>query len=112
MKLSVIVPVYGVEKYIARCAESLLRQDYADKELIFVDDASPDRSVAVLQELLSHYPDQQVTLLRHSENRGLAAARRTGMEAAAAELAAAAQEAAQEAAVAEAEAKGEAPAEA
>ena len=85
MKLSVIVPVYGVEKYIARCAESLLRQDYADKELIFVDDASPDRSVAVLQELLSHYPDQQVTLLRHSENRGLAAARRTGMEAASGE---------------------------
>ena len=54
MKLSVIVPVYGVEKYIARCAESLLRQDYADKELIFVDDASPDRSIAILQELLPH----------------------------------------------------------
>lgn len=82
MKLSVIVPVHGVEKYIARCAESLLRQDYADKELIFVDDASPDRSIAILQELLSHYPDQQVTLRRHSQNRGLAAARRTGMEAA------------------------------
>ena len=86
MKLSVIVPVYGVEKYIARCAESLLRQDYADKELIFVDDASPDRSVAILQELLSHYPDQQVTILRHSENRGLAAARRTGMKAASGEF--------------------------
>ena len=82
MKLSVIVPVYGVEKYIARCAESLLRQDYADKELIFVDDASPDRSIAILQELLPHYPDRQVTILRHSENRGLAAARKTGMEAA------------------------------
>ncbi|MCR5050212.1 MAG: glycosyltransferase [Paludibacteraceae bacterium] len=82
MKVSVVVPVYGVEKYIARCAESLLNQDYEDKELIFVDDASPDESMTILQELLLHYPSQQVTLLRHSINRGLAAARKTGMAAA------------------------------
>jgi len=80
MKLSVIVPVYGVEKYIARCAKSLLSQEYADKELIFVDDASPDNSMTILQELLSHYPSQQVTILRHTVNRGLAVARRTGIE--------------------------------
>ena len=50
MKLSVIVPVYGVEKYIARCAKSVLEQTYADTELIFVDDASPDSSIPVLRE--------------------------------------------------------------
>lgn len=82
MKLSVIVPVYGVEKYIARCAKSILEQTNADMEFIFVDDASPDRSIEILEEVLSHYPTQQVTILHHDTNQGLAAARRTGLEAA------------------------------
>lgn len=82
MKLSVIVPVYGVEKYIERCAKSLLEQTYRDKELIFVDDASPDGSIDMLNAVLAHYPSQQVSVLRHAHNRGLAAARKTGLEAA------------------------------
>ncbi len=82
MKLSVIVPVYGVEKYIARCAKSVLEQTYADTELIFVDDASPDSSIPVLREELRRYPHQQAVILRHATNRGLAAARKTGIEAA------------------------------
>jgi glycosyltransferase involved in cell wall biosynthesis len=82
MKLSVIVPVYGVEKYIARCAESLFGQTYADKEIIFVDDASPDRSLVILQNVLVRYTDINVRILHHSVNRGLAAARKTGIEAA------------------------------
>ena len=82
MKLSVIVPVYGVEKYIARCAKSLLEQTHPDKELIFVDDASPDGSIEVLKTVLAQYPSQQVSILRHEHNRGLAAARKTGLEAA------------------------------
>lgn len=82
MRLSVIVPVYGVETYIARCAKSLLEQTYADKEIIFVDDASPDQSVAVLEEVLKDYPKESVTILHHAKNRGLAAARKTGLEAA------------------------------
>ena len=82
MKFSVIVPVYGVEKYIARCAESLLNQHYADKELIFVDDASPDDSMTILQKVLSRYSAQHVTILHHTINQGLAAARKTGMKAA------------------------------
>ena len=85
MKLSVIVPVYGVEKYIARCAKSLLEQTYADKEIIFVDDASPDRSIEILQSVLQSYPQTKVTILHHDTNRGLAAARKTGLEAAAGE---------------------------
>ena len=82
MKLSVIVPVYGVEQYIARCAKSLLEQTCADKELIFVDDCTQDRSVEILEELLTHYPAQQVTILHHDKNQGLAAARKTGLDAA------------------------------
>ena len=81
MKLSVVIPVYGVEKYIARCARSVLEQTYADKEIIFVDDASPDKSMGVLNEVLKEYAIP-VTILHHPVNRGLAAARKTGIEAA------------------------------
>lgn len=81
MKVSVIVPVYRVERYIARCAKSLLEQTFSDKEIIFVDDASPDRSVEVLKSVIANC-SQQVQILHHAQNRGLAAARKTGLEAA------------------------------
>ena len=81
MRVSVIVPVYGVETYIVRCAKSLLGQTCKDYELIFVDDASPDRSVALLESVLADCP-QPVTILHHPQNRGLAAARKTGLAAA------------------------------
>lgn len=80
MKISIIIPIYNVEPYIERCARSVLEQRYADKEIIFVDDASPDRSVAILESVLEQYPSQQVTILHHPRNRGLAAARKTGLE--------------------------------
>lgn len=82
MKLSVVVPVYGVEKYIARCAKSLLEQTYADKEIVFVDDASPDRSVEILKQVLDDYPHVQTRILSHAVNLGLAATRKTGLDAA------------------------------
>ena len=47
-KLSVLVPVYGVEKYIERCARSLFDQTLDDIEYIFVDDCTPDRSIEIL----------------------------------------------------------------
>lgn len=57
IKLSVIVPFYGVEKYIARCAESLMRQTTQDDvEFIFVNDATKDNSFDVLQKVLTEYP--------------------------------------------------------
>ena len=82
MKLSVVIPIYGVEKYIARCVQSVLEQDYAAKELILVDDSSPDRSMAVVSSLLAQYPQTEVHIIHHPHNRGLAAARKTGIEAA------------------------------
>ena len=53
MKISVLVPVYGVEKYIARCAESLFGQTYADLEFVFVDDCTPDHSIDVLRSVMA-----------------------------------------------------------
>lgn len=55
-KVSVIIPVYNVANYIERCARSLFEQTLDDMEFIFVDDASPDDSVQILQETLSYYP--------------------------------------------------------
>lgn len=80
-KVSVIVPVYKVETFIGRCAESLFSQTLADVEYIFVDDASPDGSMEVLEKVLVRHPDRKphVRILRHECNKGLPAARNTGL---------------------------------
>ena len=83
--ISVIVPVYNVERFITRCAHSLFAQTMdAGVEFIFVDDATPDNSIEALQNCLRQYPQRQkqVKLLRHSVNKGLPAARNTGLQAA------------------------------
>lgn len=82
--LSVIVPVYGVEKYIERCARSLFEQTLDNIEYIFVDDCSPDNSIAILKRIIEDYPCRKshVRILRHTENKGLPITRQTGMRAA------------------------------
>lgn len=80
--LSILIPVYGVETYIRRCAEALFSQTLKDGvELIFVDDASPDRSSEIIMESLERFPERkdQVKLIRHERNRGVAAARLTAL---------------------------------
>ena len=47
MKLSIIVPIYNVEKYLPQCIDSILNQDYVDFELILVNDGSPDDSLSI-----------------------------------------------------------------
>lgn len=80
--ISVIIPVYKVEAFIGRCAESLLSQTMNEGvEFIFVDDASPDHSIEVLQKVLERHPERmpQCRIIRHEQNRGLPAARNTGL---------------------------------
>lgn len=81
-KVSVIIPVYNVERFAERCAQSLFRQSLSDVEFIFVDDASPDRSIEIIEESLRDYPKrkEQVTILRHPVNKGLPAARNSGLK--------------------------------
>lgn len=85
-KVSVIVPIYGVEKYIERCARSLFEQTLTDIEYIFIDDCSPDKSLEVLQTALKEYSsrlveDKKVVRIeRMSVNSGLPAVRRHGIE--------------------------------
>lgn len=79
--VSVVVPVYGVEKYIARCAESLFTQTIADScEFIFVDDCSSDNSIEILKDIAKKYPFLDVKILTHEKNMGLAGARNTGLQ--------------------------------
>lgn len=81
-KISVIIPVYNVANYIERCACSLFEQTLDDMEFIFVDDASPDDSIQILQETLSHYPQRipQVHIVHHISNLGQSTARNDGLQ--------------------------------
>jgi glycosyltransferase involved in cell wall biosynthesis len=84
MKVSVLVPVYGVEKYVGQCAKTLFGQTYNDIEYVFVDDCTPDNSISIIQQVLSEYPyrEPQMHIIRHDRNRGLGAARKTALAAA------------------------------
>ena len=81
-KVSVVIPIYGVEKHIERCARSLFEQTLDDIEFIFVNDCTNDRSIAILKRVLNEYPNRfhKTLILNHEVNKGSAYARRTGIE--------------------------------
>ena len=66
-KVSVIVPVFGVEKYIERCARSLFEQTLDDIEYLFIDDCSLDRSIEILQQVLEEYPQRKLQVKRQTK---------------------------------------------
>lgn len=80
-KVAVVIPVFRVEDYIVRCAESLFSQTLDDMQFIFVDDASPDNSISLLEQTLDRFPRRktQTQILHHAKNRGLPTARATGL---------------------------------
>lgn len=77
--ISVIVPIFNVEKYLNRCVDSLLNQDYDNYEVILVNDCSTDESYRIAEKYEKENPEKCI-LLSHKVNGGLAAARNTGME--------------------------------
>lgn len=78
-KISVIIPIYNVEKYLEKCVNSVLRQTYMDLEVILVDDGSPDNCPAICDELAG--TDSRIRVI-HQKNGGLSSARNTGTAAA------------------------------
>lgn len=84
LKVSVIIPVYGVEKYIERCAISLFEQTLDEMEFIFVDDCTPDRSMEILKLVIEKYRHRLVEkrsvvkIEKMSTNSGLPAVRKHG----------------------------------
>lgn len=77
-KVSVIIPVYNVEKYISRCLDSVLGQTLKDIEVICIDDCSTDNSLSVLRDYAQK--DARLTVINLKKNKGAAYARNRGLE--------------------------------
>ncbi len=74
--VSVIIPVYKVEKYLEKCVRSVMTQRFGNLEIILVDDGSPDRCGAICDALASE--DSRIRVI-HQKNRGLSGARNAGI---------------------------------
>ena len=82
--VSVVVPVYNTEPYLRECLDSLIRSDmFADCEVLIVNDGTQDGSAAIMADYASRY--ENIRVLTHERNRGLSAARNTGLDSAAGE---------------------------
>lgn len=85
-KISIIIPIYGVEKYIECCAISLLEQTLDDIEFIFIDDCTLDRSIEILKNVIERYrlrieeQSYSVKIVKMPVNSGLPAVRRYGLQ--------------------------------
>lgn len=81
-KVSILIPVYCAETYIARCARSIFEQTYNNLEIIFVNDKTPDKSIEIINDILNNYSyrKNQTKIIHHDINRGVAAARNTLIE--------------------------------
>lgn len=78
VKISVIVPVYNVSRYLEKCVNSITGQDFTDIEIILVDDCSPDNSGEICDRLAEN--DSRIKVIHKEKNGGLGEARKTGMQ--------------------------------
>ncbi len=76
MKVSVIVPVYNTEKYLKKCIDSLLSQNFDDYEIIIINDNSPDNS----EDIILSYNDTKIKYIKNSENKGIGYNRNLGIK--------------------------------
>lgn len=77
-KVTIIVPVYHVEKYLPRCLDSIMNQTYDDYEVICINDCSPDNSQGILEQYANRYPEK-FTALINEKNIGLGKTRERGI---------------------------------
>ena len=78
MEVSIIIPVYNAEKYVARCLDSLFQQTVQDFEIICIDDCGTDDSKSILYEYQQKYPDQLI-ILENKKNCGAGQSREHGI---------------------------------
>lgn len=84
--VSIVIPVYNVSAYIERCIRSVIAQSYNNIECIIVDDCTPDDSIEKCERIIANYKGPiRFIILHHGKNRGLSAARNTGIDAATSE---------------------------
>ena len=74
--ISVIIPVYNTERYLAKCLNSILNQSYQNLEVIVVDDGSTDKSIDIAKTFMDR--DERITIITHKGNKGLFQARQIG----------------------------------
>ena len=79
MKVSVLIPIYNVESVFARCLDAVFSQTYGDIDYVFVNDCTPDNSMAVLARKCEQYPHRaaSVRIITNSTNQGIAQVRNT-----------------------------------
>ncbi|WP_295156254.1 glycosyltransferase family 2 protein [uncultured Brachyspira sp.] len=77
IKVSVIIPIYNVEKYLSKCLDSIINQTLKDIEIICINDCSTDNSENIIKEYIKK--DNRIKLINHNENQGLGFARNTGI---------------------------------
>lgn len=77
-KISVIVPIYNVEKYISKCLDSIINQTHNDLEILCIDDIGNDNSMKIVEEYAQK--DNRIKIIRHNSNKGLGCARNTGLK--------------------------------
>lgn len=81
MKVSIIIPIYNVEKYIEDCLESVYQQTYDNIEVILVNDCTPDSSMQIAHSIVSKYKHKYSTIIiNHRHNMGLSEARNSGIK--------------------------------
>ena len=75
---SVVMPAYGVEKYLAKAVESIESQTFQEWELIIVEDGSPDKTGSLAEKLKEK--DARIRVIHHEQNKGISEARNTGIQ--------------------------------
>jgi len=78
-EVSIIVPVFNVENYIAECIESIQKQTFKDFEVLVVDDCGQDRSIEIVEKYAKK--DPRIKIIKHEKNKGLGTARNTALDA-------------------------------
>lgn len=77
--VSILVPVYGVEKYVGDCVDSIFAQTYKNIEVIFVNDCTPDASREIIERKISENPNISAQIIDNSRNMGSASTRNVGL---------------------------------
>lgn len=80
--ISIIIPVYNVEKWIEKSLNSALKQTYSNIEYIIVDDCGSDKSMDIVNSIIQSNPKKLIRIIRHDKNMGLSEARNSGLRAA------------------------------
>lgn len=79
-EVTIIIPIYNVEKYIYDCLQSVSKQTFKKIECLLIDDKSPDNSISIAKQFIGNYKGNIIfKIITHERNRGLSAARNTGI---------------------------------